>query len=273
MKTTLLTCDFEEYLELNNKPQFVDEVNRLINQPDAKSSQLEYLRIEWENYMIYGGFPAVVAEPDKNEKIVLLKEIRDSFIKRDILESGISNETAFYQLFRILAEQSGKLVNLNELSTVLRIKNETVGNYISVMQKCFHIVLSRPFYRNLRKELIKMPKIYLLDTGLRNCLLNNFQPLSARMDKGELWENQVFRILADKYGIESVYFWRTSAGNEIDFILPETENPKAIEVKFDEARIKQNKYKLFTDAYPEIPLKFVWFQPFGYDFFRILEEL
>jgi predicted AAA+ superfamily ATPase len=41
------------------------------------------------------------------------------------------------------------------------------------------------------------------------------------MDKGELWENQVFRILTDRYGMESVYFWRTSAGNEIDFILPE----------------------------------------------------
>ncbi len=269
----LLTCDFEEYLELNNKPQFVGELNRLINQSDAKSSHLEYLRIEWENYMIYGGYPAVVTEPDKNEKIVLLKEIRDSFIKRDILESGVSNETAFYQLFRILAEQSGKLVNLNELSTVLRIKNETVGNYISVMQKCFHIVLSRPFYRNLRKELIKMPKIYLLDTGLRNCLLNNFQPLSARMDKGELWENQVFRILADKYGLESVYFWRTSAGNEIDFVLPEIENPKAIEVKFDEAQVKPNKYKIFTDAYPEIPLKFVWFQTFGNEFFKSLAEL
>lgn len=269
----LLTCDFEEYLELNNKPQFVEEVNRLINQPDAKSSHLEYLRIEWENYMIYGGYPSVVTEPDKNEKKVLLKEIRDSFIKRDILESGVSNETAFYQLFRILAEQSGKLVNLNELSTVLRIKNETVGNYISVMQKCFHIVLSRPFYRNLRKELIKMPKIYLLDTGLRNCLLNNFQPLSTRVDKGELWENLVFRILADKYGMESVYFWRTSAGNEIDFVLPDIEKPKAIEVKFDEAQVKPNKYKLFTDAYSEIPLKFVWFQPFGNNFFKILAEL
>jgi len=269
----LLTCDFEEYLELNNKPQFVEEVNRLINQPDAKSSILEYLRIEWENYMIYGGYPAVVTEPDKNEKIVLLKEIRDSFIKRDILESGVSNESAFYQLFRILAEQSGKLVNLNELSTVLRIKNETVGNYISVMQKCFHIVLSRPFYRNLRKELIKMPKIYLLDTGLRNCLLNNFQPLITRVDKGELWENLVFRILADKYGMESVYFWRTSAGNEIDFVLPEIENPKAIEVKFDEAQVKPNKYNLFTEAYAEIPLKFVWFQPFDDMFFKSVAEL
>ena len=73
--------------------------------------------------------------------------------------------------------------------------------------------------------------------------------------------------------MQSVYFWRTSAGNEIDFVLPDIEKPKAIEVKFDEAQVKPNKYKLFTDAYPEIPLKFVCFQPFGNEFFRSLAEL
>ena len=93
------------------------------------------------------------------------------------------------------------------------------------------------------------------------------------MDKGELWENQVFRILADKYGMDSVFFWRTSAGNEIDFVLPDIEKPKAIEVKFDEAQVKPNKYKLFTDVYPEIPLKFVWFHPFANHFFKNLAEL
>lgn len=269
----LLTCNFEEYLELSNKPQMVEEINRLNQQSGAKSLQLDYLRIEWENYMVYGGYPAVITESDKAEKISLLKEIRDSFVKRDILESGVSNEMAFYQLFRILAGQSGKLVNLNELSSTLRIKNETVGNYISVMQKCFHVVLSRPFFRNLRKELIKMPKVYLLDTGLRNCLLNNFQSLNIRTDKGELWENVVFRILADKYGINSVYFWRTTTGNEIDFLLPNIERPKAIEVKYDEVKVKPNKYKVFSEAYPEIPINFVWLQPFEEAFFRRVAEL
>src|SRR5699024_368959 len=115
-----------------------------------------------------------------------LKEIRDSFIKRDILESGVKDETSFYQLFRILAGQSGNLLNANELSTTLRIKRETVNSYLIVLQKCFHVALVKPFFRNLRKELIKMPKSYLLDTGLRHCLLNNFQHLSIRNDLGVL---------------------------------------------------------------------------------------
>src|SRR5690606_7024362 len=146
--------------------------------------------------------PAVILEPDRREKVNKLREIRDSFIKRDMLESGVENETAFYNLFRILAGQSGSLVNQQELSTTLRIKNTTVDRYLTILQKCFHLTLVRPFHQNLRKELVKMPKAYLMDTGLRNCLINNFEPPEHRPDKGDLWENMVFRILTDHYGTD-----------------------------------------------------------------------
>ena len=263
----LNTCSFDEYLLLSDKSQLLEEKGRLIKNPDYKSTLIDYLRIEWETYMIYGGYPAIITEPDKQEKIIRLKEIRDSFVKRDILESGIINESAFYNLFRILAGQTGSLVNVNELSSILRIKNETVENYLTVMQKCFHIVLIKPFFRNLRKELVKMPKVFLLDTGLRNCLLNNYQSLSVRNDKGELWENTVFRILTDKYGSDAIHYWRTSAGNEVDFVLSDIDKPKAIEVKYDKNQLKINKYKIFKEAYQDIPLHYIWLNPFNQDFF------
>lgn len=269
----LLTCSFDEYLEISGKQELLAEKTKLTELQGTKSLKLDYLRMEWESYLIYGGYPAVITEPDKKEKVARLQEIRDSFIKRDIQESGVSNEIAFYQLFRLLAAQTGNLVNVNELSSTLRIKHETVGNYLAVLQKCFHINLSRPFSRNLRKELVKMPKVFLLDTGMRNCLINNFQPVNIRTDKGELWENAVFRILTEKYGLDSIQFWRTSAGNEVDFVLPEIEGPKAIEAKFDETAIKQSKYNIFRDAYQEIPLYFAWMQPFDENFFRRVEEL
>jgi len=264
----LNTCSFDEYLLLSDKSQLLEEKGRLIKNPDYKSTLIDYLRIEWETYMIYGGYPAIITEPDKQEKIIRLKEIRDSFVKRDILESGIINESAFYNLFRILAGQTGSLVNVNELSSILRIKNETVENYLTVMQKCFHIVLIKPFFRNLRKELVKMPKVFLLDTGLRNCLLNNYQSLSVRNDKGELWENTVFRILTDKYGSDAIHYWRTSAGNEVDFVLSDIDKPKAIEVKYDKNQLKINKYKIFKEAYQDIPLHYIWLNPFNQDFLR-----
>ena len=264
----LFTCSFDEYLELGGKSYLKEEKEHLLKTHDFKSTLIDYLRIEWESYMIYGGYPAIITESNKQEKIDRLKEIRDSFVKRDILESGVKNETAFYNLFRVLAGQTGGLVNVNELSSTLRIKNETVDNYLTIMQKCFYIALTKPFYKNLRKELIKMPKVFLLDTGLRNCLLNNFQPLSVRTDKGELWENTVFRILVDKHGSDAIHYWRTSGGNEVDFVLSDIAEPKAIEVKYDKNQLKVNKYNLFTEAYPEIPLQFIWIHPFEQDFFR-----
>ncbi len=264
----LYTCSFDEYLLLNDKSHLLKEMNRLLKKADFKSTLIDYLRIEWESYMIYGGYPAIITEPDKQEKINRLKEIRDSFVKRDILESGVMNETAFYNLFRILADQTGSLVNINELSSTLRIKNETVDNYLTILQKCYYIALAKPFYRNLRKELIRMPKVFLLDTGLRNCLLNNFQPLAERTDKGELWENTVFRILADKSGVDTIQYWRTSGGNEVDFVLSDGVELKAIEVKYDRNQLKVNKYRLFTETYPGISIKFIWLHPFDQDFFR-----
>ena len=264
----LYTCSFDEYLDLSGKTHLREEKDHLLKNRVFKSTLIDYLHVEWESYMIYGGYPAIVTEPDKQEKINRLNEIRDSFVKRDIMESGVINEIAFYDLFRILAGQTGCIVNVNELSSTIRIKNETVNNFLKIMQKCFHIALIKPFFHNLRKELIKMPKVFLLDTGLRNCLLNNFQPVAVRTDKGELWENMVFRIIADKIGTDAIQYWRTSGGNEVDFVLSDIDRLKAIEVKYDSNQVNLNKYKIFKESYPEIPMIFFWFHPFGQDFFR-----
>ncbi len=264
----LFTCTFDEYLELLGKTELLREKSRLSEDPNSKSTKIEYLRAEWEKYLLYGGYPAVITEPDTDEKMVRLRELRDSFIKRDIQKSGVSNENAFYSLMRIMASQTGNLVNVNELANTLRIQNSTVSNYLDVMQRCFHIALIRPFYKNLRKELVKMPKIYFLDTGMRNCLLENFQASNLRIDRGELWENVVFRQLIENHPIESIHYWRTTSGQEVDFVLSGIAQPKAIEAKFDRALIKKNKYRKFEETYPEIPLEFVWMAPFDESFFR-----
>jgi predicted AAA+ superfamily ATPase len=160
------------------------------------------------------------------------------------------------------------LVNVNELAGSLKVKNETINNYLYILQKCFHIALIKPFFKNLRKELTKMPKAYLLDNGLRNCLINNFEMPAFRLDKGELWENLYFRLLIEKYDMDDISFWRTTEDNEVDFVMSRIENPYAVEVKFNKNAIKENKYNIFRNTYPEIPLRFAWVEPFDEDFFR-----
>jgi uncharacterized protein len=266
----LLTCSFSEYLLLVGRGDLNEEIERITQGTQARSTQINYLKNEWDNYVTYGGYPAIITESNISDKIERLVELRDSYIKRDIQESGVQNETAFYNLFRLIAGQSGNLVNVKELSVTLKIKSETVNNYLWILQKCFHISLAKPFFRNLRKELIKMPKAYMLDTGLRNCLLNDFQKPDMRLDRGELWENMFYRILVDQHGVDGIQFWRTANGNEVDFVVSEIEHPYAVETKFDEALTRPKKYRLFLETYPEIPLHFAWVQPFNETFFRRL---
>jgi len=117
-----------------------------------------------------------------------------------------------------------------------------------------------------------MPKAYILDTGLRNCLINNFENPDTRLAKGELWENTFFRSLADKHVIDAIKFWRTTEGNEVDFVLPNITTPFAVETKYNEALIKQRKYNKFKEAYPAIILHFAWMYRFDENFLGELKR-
>lgn len=255
------TLDFEEFLLFKGRNDLVEEVLKLKNKKKVKSIQENVLWGYMDEFMNYGGYPAVVLENDIAQKIELLKDIRDSFIKRDILESGITDETKFYRMLMLLASQSGNLLNVNEISNTLRITNATVENYLYVLQKCFHISVVKPFYKNLRKELTKMPKVYLNDLGLRNVLINYFSPLEQRADKGMVLENLSFRLLSERFDQDQIKYWRTADGNEVDFVV-ETCYLKgfAVEVKFNEQDVKPNKYNKFTQNYPDFPLEFWWWK-------------
>ncbi|MDR1225857.1 MAG: ATP-binding protein [Prevotellaceae bacterium] len=269
----LHTCSFDEHLRLSGREDLLYEVRKLQQNVKARSASIEELRNEWYGYMLYGGYPAVVKERNVAEKVNRLREIRDSYVKRDVLEAGVQNEIAFYNLFRMMAAHPGSLINVSELSKVLRIKDETVQHYLFVLQKCFHVALVKPFFRNVNKELVKMPKAYLMDAGVRNSLISNFQPVPLRLDKGELWENACYRLLADIYPSDEVFFWRTADRNEVDFVLPNSEPPCAIEVKYNADKAQRGKYKKFEDMYPDMQLYFACMEPFRENFFRSFSSI
>lgn len=255
------TLDFEEFLMFKGRQDLVLELVELKNKKKTKSILENVLWAYMDEFSNYGGYPAVVLENDIDEKIELLKEIRDSYIKRDVLESGVLDQGKFYRMLLLLASQSGNLLNVNEISNTLQITNATVENYLYILQKCFHITLVRPFYNNIRKELTKMPKIYINDLGLRNVLINYFSPLEQRADKGTVLENLAFRVLSERYDQDQIKYWRTADGNEVDFIV-ETSYLKgfAVEVKFNEQDAKSSKYNKFTQNYPDFPLGFWWWK-------------
>lgn len=218
-------------------------------------SEKEKIDILYGEYLVWGGYPRVALAESEVEKTEILREIVFSYVKKDIYEANIRQDEDFYRLFKILAGQVGNLVNSNELAGTLGLSKTAVDNYLYILQKSFHICLCRPFFRNLRKELTRMPKVYFTDQGLRNFLINDFKLFSVRSDQGQLLENGIFRQLIDHYGVEAVKFWRTVAKKEVDFVL---EREKlAYEVKVSPGKLKESKYNEFVKQYSDFKLEFI----------------
>ncbi|MEK7514053.1 MAG: ATP-binding protein [Patescibacteria group bacterium] len=244
------TLSFREFLYFKGQ-------NKFLNLDFNKLSLIETdgLKMSFEEFVIYGGYPKVVLTEDTNEKIEILRELAYSYIKKDIYEAGIKQEDNFYRFFKILSMQVGNLVNSSELANGLGISKTAVDNYLYVMEKSFHISRVKPLFKNVRKELIKMPKIHFLDLGLRNFFANNFSQFEFRTDKGMFFENIIYKLLLDKYGKDEIKFWRTQDGKEIDFVLDEQKI--AFEAK---AKFRKNKFKIFKENYPEIKVNTIAFE-------------
>lgn len=247
----LYSLSFKEFLRFRNE----GELSKRDFQ-NLSLSEKEKISIYYQEYLSYGGYPRVVLAPSE-EKIEVLRDIAHSYIKKDIYEAGIRQDEVFYKLFKILAAQIGNLVNSSEMASTLGVSKTSIDNYLYIMQKSFHIGLVKPFFKNVRKELTKMPKVYFLDLGLRNFFKGDFNLYQAREDKGCLLENALFRQLFEEHDREEIRFWRTIQKKEIDFVV---EDGIALEVKSQIKSLKLKDYKLFLESYPAIKLSFVSFE-------------
>ncbi len=184
---------------------------------------------------------------------------------RDLLElSLIENRSAARNLLRLLAFQVGNLVNISELANKLSIDAKTVRRYLTLFEQSFIVFTLPPYTRNGRKEIGKMAKIYFFDCGLRNALIDNFQPMESRADQGALFENLVISEVykSNIYGGfgYALHFWRTRSGVEVDFIVYGSEGIFAIEVK-NSARVQPQDVKnlrAFKEDYPKSKAYFLY---------------
>lgn len=242
------TLSFREFLRFKNEND--------LSKKDFKKLSLaekEKISVYYREFMVYGGYPRVVLA-QQEDKEDILREIAFSYIKKDIYEAGIKQEEIFYKLFRVLASQTGGLLNVLELANTLGVSKTAIDNYIYVMRKSFHIAFLNPFFKNTRKELTKMPKIYFYDLGLRNFFANNLKQFEERDDKGALLENSVFRQLRELFEKDQLKFWRTTQKNEVDFIA---NKKSAFEVKVNQNNFRKSKYKKFFELYPDINLSII----------------
>lgn len=187
----------------------------------------------FKHYLIYGGYPAVALAGSSKLKLQLLKEIFQSYLEKDVKALlKVENENAFFNLIKVLSSQIGNLINKDELSNVLRIHKNTLENYLFYLEQTFILDLISPFYKNPRKELLKSPKIYFHDLGIRNFAIRSFQDMDFRPDKGALFENFSYLVLREKLNFSvPLHFWRTKSGAEVDFVIVPKLTPIPFEVK------------------------------------------
>jgi predicted AAA+ superfamily ATPase len=204
-------------------------------------------------YLIYGGLPGLIHAPDTAAKKELLQDILQSYLLKDI-KSLIKEENirAFNMLLYPLAQNQGGLVSAASIAQDVGLTPMTIESYLDILSQTYVCHPVPSFSTNLGNELKKSRKCYLYDSGIRNILLKDFRAHTDRPDAGCIIENFVFHEISKQMTPEvEIRFWRTRAGDEVDFIWLKNRVPFPIEVKAsDSANKMPNGMRAFLKRYP-----------------------
>ena len=223
-------------------PLSVEEIKNVKN--FDKKELLEIMRL--------GSYPAIVAEENKDRKVEILKNLATNYLYKDVFVfESIKNPTVFENLVKMLALQIGSLVSINEMSATLGTSRATVDKYIRLLEQAFVVKVVRSFSHNPRTEIKKAFKIYFLDAGIRNAVIDDISDLENRNDRGLIFENFFFSELL-KTGSQEIFapqirFWRTRTGAEIDFITEKDAKINAYECKWSKENVS---FVNFLKKYP-----------------------
>lgn len=232
-------------------------------------SQLELTAIEdriqthanLENRLLFGSYPEIILQNDNQRRQLYLRELVSSYLYKDILMlEGIKKSHKILQLLQLLAYQIGREVSMTELGTQLSLHKATVEKYLDLLEKTFVLIRVMGFNRNLRKEIAKKPRYYFYDVGIRNAIINQFNPLAIRNDVGMLWENYLIAERLKKQSYQQIisnnYFWRTYGQQEVDWIEERDGRLYGYEIKWN-TKTKIKPPKDWLGSYPQASFQVV----------------
>lgn len=205
-----------------------------------------------EQRLIYGSYPEVVANADEARETLM--GIAQSYLYKDVMAmEGIRKPAMLERLLVALALQVGAEVSYNELAQTVGSDAKTIEKYIDVLEKSYIVFRLPALSRNLRNELKKSRKVYFYDNGIRNAVLQNFAPVSLRGDMGALWENFFVgeRMKYNSYAATyaKMYFWRTTARQEIDLVEETDGRFAAYEMKWNPRKADTTLPAAFMNSY------------------------
>ena len=234
--------DFEEFLWFKNK---TFNLNKVAGTDKKTQKELKQL---FEEFIIFGAYPRIALISNLNNRRYYLKELIQTYIKKDIKDIGkIRNIMKFNNFLRVLADQAGNLLNIDELASSIGIAKETIYDYLLLLEGTYIARRLTPYFKNLRSELTKMPKIYFEDSGVLNYL--KYNDIVEKVS-GELFENCIYTELRKTVGLDVLRYWRTQSKQEIDFIVQHQKQVFTLEVKKIYSGQKITSLEYFSQKYP-----------------------
>lgn len=190
-----------------------------------------------DKLMIQGGYPRLYAEHFTPEE--LYNSYIKSYLEKDVRQLiNVSNISTFQRFLQLCAGSVGQLLNINALAIECGVSFATIKSWLSILEASYIIFLVPPYFNNLKKRLIKSPKLYFFDTGIAAHLLRLTSPemLALSPFRGPLFESCIIADLYKQYcnrgSTPPLYFWRDHSGaHEVDCILDEGLVQIPIEIK------------------------------------------
>ena len=210
-----------EYIELS--PFQIDEINAETN---------------WQKLWERGGFPDSLLALNDEASHAWRTNFVTTFLNRDIPSFGynIPSQT-MEKLWRLLAHYHGQTVNYSKLAAILDISIPSLKKYLYLLEKTFMVRLLQPYSQNIKKRMVKSPKVYLRDTGLLHTFLaiDNYEQLLGSPYIGSSWEQFCIEHVIQKHPGWEPYYARTANGAEVDLLIKRGEQMIFFEFKCSKA--------------------------------------
>lgn len=186
-----------------------------------------------ENYFTFGGFPRSLLADNQEVSFEWRENFVTTFLERDLLMWAGFTPTTMRRLWQMLAHVNGQTVNFSTLANSLGITSTTVKTYIDLLAGTYMVELVTPYFSNLGKRLVKSPKVYISDSGITAALLGlrSFEEMSGHPSFGAIWEQIVLSNIRGCLPEAEIYYYRTTNGAEIDFVVKYRNKVYAIECK------------------------------------------
>jgi len=192
----------------------------------------------WSDFWLRGGFPESLLAGDDIDSFDWRHDFIRTFMERDIPSLGYNIPIPVIErLWRLLAHYHGQTVNYHKMAAAADVSIPTLKKYLSVLEQTYMVRVLPPAETNMKKRLIKSPKIYLRDSGILHALLDieTYDSLLANPVAGASWEGLVVENIIVEHDRWAPSFVRTSNGAEIDLLLERAGKRHLVECKLSKA--------------------------------------